>query len=204
MTGPTNVLLLSPYADALLPTFKRAGDGVTVVRESYDLEFSPPVERRPDWIVMYGWPKILLDDWYWRNFPNRIINLHISLLPWNRGADPNFWSWRDDTPKGVTIHQVDEGIDTGPILSNTQIIYPNMSKRLHTLATAYKLLSAAIEGLFATHWTAIRDGEITPMDSGPGWRKGTYHKKADLDPFRWALEDWNLPCAEVAGLEARP
>ena len=40
----------------------------------------------------------------------------MSYLPWNRGADPNFWSILEDTPKGVTIHIMDESIDTGDIL----------------------------------------------------------------------------------------
>ena len=45
-----------------------------------------------------------------------IINLHISYLPYNRGAHPSFWSFYEDTPSGVSIHLIDNGIDTGPIL----------------------------------------------------------------------------------------
>ncbi|MCL0081308.1 hypothetical protein M1N64_03665 [Peptococcaceae bacterium] len=46
-------------------------------------------------------------------FQGRAINLHISFLPWNRGADPNFWSFIENAPVGVSIHYLDEGIDTG-------------------------------------------------------------------------------------------
>ncbi len=36
MAGPVNVLLLSPYAGALLPTFKRAGDSVDTILPAVD------------------------------------------------------------------------------------------------------------------------------------------------------------------------
>ncbi len=198
MAGPVNVLLLSPYAGALLPTFKRAGDSVDTILPADDREFAvPPDALRPEWIVLYGWPYVLRDDFYWRHYKGRIINLHISLLPWNRGADPNFWSWREDTPKGVTIHQVDKGLDTGPVLvASEHSLYGSN----HTLASSHKALSATVEGLFATHWAGIRDGEIGPREQGPG---GGNHKRIDIEPFRWALKDWSLPCAEVAGLEPR-
>ena len=38
--------------------------------------------------------------------------MHISYLPFNRGAHPNYWSFKDNSPKGVTIHFIDNGIDT--------------------------------------------------------------------------------------------
>ena len=46
----------------------------------------------------------------------KIINLHIGYLPYNRGAHPNFWSFMDNTPTGVTIHEIDKNIDTGKII----------------------------------------------------------------------------------------
>ena len=45
------------------------------------------------------------------------INVHWSLLPKHRGPDPLFWTYLDDDrTTGVTLHWVDEGADTGPIL----------------------------------------------------------------------------------------
>ena len=68
-----------------------------------------------DLIISFGYCKIIN-----RSILDRIkcpiINLHISYLPFNRGAHPNFWSFFDNTPSGVTIHLIDEGIDTGPII----------------------------------------------------------------------------------------
>ena len=52
----------------------------------------------------------------WECFPDGILNLHTGYLPWNKGAYPNVWPILDGSPAGVTLHRVDAGIDTGPIL----------------------------------------------------------------------------------------
>ncbi len=45
------------------------------------------------------------------------LNVHPSLLPENRGPDPLFWTFRHgDHQTGVTIHLMDEELDTGPIV----------------------------------------------------------------------------------------
>ena len=45
----------------------------------------------------------------------------MSYLPYNRGAHPNFWSFVNNTVKGVTIHEIDQGIDTGKIILQKSI-----------------------------------------------------------------------------------
>ena len=45
-----------------------------------------------------------------------IVNLHKAYLPYNKGAHPNFWSFAENTPSGITIHVIDSGIDTGNII----------------------------------------------------------------------------------------
>ena len=50
-----------------------------------------------------------------------IINLHPSLLPIGRGADPIAWSIIDQRKQGITIHKIDAGLDTGVILSQKDI-----------------------------------------------------------------------------------
>ena len=50
------------------------------------------------------------------------LNVHASLLPRHRGAAPVEWSiLRGDTETGVTIMQMDAGVDTGPILAQTPV-----------------------------------------------------------------------------------
>ena len=68
-----------------------------------------------DHVISFGYKHIIKENII-NACKNKIINLHISYLPYNKGANPNFWSFLDNTPKGVTIHYIDKGIDTGDIL----------------------------------------------------------------------------------------
>ena len=54
------------------------------------------------------------------------LNVHPSLLPANRGPDPLFWTLHDGHREtGVTIHRMDEGLDTGPIIAQEKITIPD-------------------------------------------------------------------------------
>ena len=74
-----------------------------------------------DIIISFGYRKIINKRLIKKNKP--IINLHISYLPYNRGSHPNFWSFIDKTPSGVTIHEIGEGIDTGKIIYQKKIYF---------------------------------------------------------------------------------
>lgn len=53
------------------------------------------------------------------------LNVHPSLLPDNRGPDPLFWTFRrGDAETGATIHLMDAGLDTGPILLQGRVPVP--------------------------------------------------------------------------------
>lgn len=54
-------------------------------------------------------------------FKHGVINIHPSYLPYGRGADPCIWSLDAGWPIGVTVHWIDEGIDTGNILFQIQV-----------------------------------------------------------------------------------
>ena len=65
------------------------------------------------------------------------VNLHVSYLPWNRGADPNFWSIVEGTPKGITIHKMNYALDKGDIIIQQPIQeFPDTE----TLETSYNHL----------------------------------------------------------------
>jgi folate-dependent phosphoribosylglycinamide formyltransferase PurN len=55
-------------------------------------------------------------------FAGRIINIHLGLSPYYRGAGTNFWPLVNREPEyvGATIHYLDTGIDTGPILAHAR------------------------------------------------------------------------------------
>ena len=103
--------------------------------------------KKYDLILSYGYRKIINKNII-KNIKRPIINLHISYLPYNRGADPNFWSFKNNTPKGVTIHEVDEGIDTGDIIFRKKIKF--FIKKDTTLRHTYFILRNEIEILITT------------------------------------------------------
>jgi methionyl-tRNA formyltransferase len=108
------------------------------------------------------------------SFPHGCINIHSGYLPFNRGANPNVWSIVDETPAGVTIHYIDEGIDTGDVIMRQQVnIEPT-----DTGGSLYEKLQQASIDLFARAWPLIRMGAAPRIPQDPG--SGTFHLQADL------------------------
>ena len=54
-----------------------------------------------------------------------------------QGFSPNFWSLFEDTPTGVTIHLVDEGIDTGDIIYQRKVIFEHADNTFEKLIKNY-------------------------------------------------------------------
>ena len=73
-----------------------------------------------DLVIAFGYRKII-DPNIIKKAKVQMVNLHMSYLPYNRGAFPNFWSWIKKTPKGVTIHLINKELDKGPILIRKKV-----------------------------------------------------------------------------------
>ena len=130
------------------------------------------ITNKFDWIICYGYHHIISNEVI-KAVKNPIINLHISFLPFNRGCHPNYWSFKERTPKGVTIHFIDEGIDTGPILIQKKIKFESFD----TLNSSYLKLKKEIENLFCENFMRIIGGKIKPKKQ---IGKGSFHLKSDL------------------------
>ena len=143
----------------------------------------------PDFIVSYNYKFILGKDIISR-FKNKIINLHISYLPWNRGADPNLWSWIDKTMKGVTIHSIDQGIDTGDILVQEATIFKEQEL---TLKETWLILHSHIQDMFNRYWCCIRTDEQSKI-ALPQMAKGSFHL---LKERPYLTEGWETKIADL-------
>lgn len=74
-----------------------------------------------EWIILAGYMR-LIGPTLLASYPNKIINIHPSLLPAFPGKDAIGKAYRAKVKTtGVTIHYVDEGIDTGPIIAQQEI-----------------------------------------------------------------------------------
>ncbi|MEK7208963.1 MAG: formyltransferase family protein [Patescibacteria group bacterium] len=163
------ILFLGDNNSPLIGYLRNLGDEVRV--ETEPLVVKTLREYDPDWIISYGYRHILKKE-ILGLYPERYINLHIAYLPWNRGADPNLWSWVEDTPKGVTIHYIDSGVDTGDIITQKEVIFTGKE----TLASSYAKLRTAMDNLFREIWPQIRAG-ATPRQKQIG--VGSCHRVAD-------------------------
>ena len=142
-------------------------------------------QMRPSFVISFNYRHLIPGE-VLQAMPGRVINLHTSLLPYNRGAGPNFFSFLDDTPKGVTIHLVDEGLDTGDILCQKEIVF---DEEKETFASSYDKLMMEIKELFKENWEKIKRGGVEPRKQEG---EGSYHRMRELTaireqmPFAWS------------------
>ena len=145
----------------------------------------------PDFIVSYNYRYIISKEII-DCVKGNAINMHISFLPYNRGANPNVWSFLEDTPKGVTIHYIDEYIDTGDIIVQREVF---IDEEIETLKSSYEILHRDIQKLFKENWDNIKSEEITPV---PQSRKGTLHFTKEFLDLEQLIQEkgWDTPIKE--------
>ena len=120
-------------------------------REERDLVMATWLEEHgADLVVLAGYMHILTKPFLAR-FPGRIVNVHPSLLPAFPGANPieDALAAGVETT-GVTVHLVDEGVDTGPILVQEPVaVEPRetLEDRIH--AVEHRLLPETVKELIA-------------------------------------------------------
>ncbi len=172
-------------------------------REEYVIHFKEKISLeiikaiKPKFIISFNY-KHIIDEDIIEYMGNRIINLHISYLPYNRGCSPNYFSFIEDTPKGVTIHRIEKGLDTGAILCQKEVFF---DENKETFSTSYNKLMNEIYELFKENWYDIKCNKIKEM---PQPDNGTYHTKQQIQtiydkcPFSWSevIAEYKKRCIE--------
>jgi methionyl-tRNA formyltransferase len=127
-----------------------------------------------DWGLLAWWPKIVKSHIRMVT-KHGFLNTHPSLLPYSRGKHPNFWSIVEGVPFGVTLHLIDDGIDTGDIIAQRAIPYGwcDTGESLYAKGLSHMM------ALFKETYPRLRAGNITPeVQDGT---LATSHKAAELD-----------------------
>lgn len=115
-----------------------------------------------DWVVLAGFMRIVTPVLLGA-FPERVVNVHPALLP----AFPGVHAQRRALEAGVkitgcTVHLVDEGTDTGPILAQAAVpVLPGDDEgalRARILAEEHRLLPEVVRALAAGRLTIDRSG----------------------------------------------
>ncbi len=141
--------------------------------------------KKYDSIISFGY-RYLIDKEIIKQLKISIVNLHISYLPYNRGAHPNFWSFVENTHSGVSILQIDEGIDTGKLIYKKIIDFELFENRkILTFKKTYKTLLTEVENLFLKNIDHIINHNFFSHEQ---IGKGSYHSSKELPSL---LKNWN-------------
>ncbi len=91
-------------------------------REAYDRQLIDELRKsRVDLVCLAGYMRILSGHFI-REFHQRILNIHPSLLPAFPGLDAQHQAWEHGVKfSGCTVHFVEEGLDSGPIISQAVV-----------------------------------------------------------------------------------
>ena len=146
-----------------------------------------------DFVISFGYRYIIPANVI-EAYGDNMINLHISFLPWNKGADPNLWSFLEYTKKGVTIHKISEKLDGGDILIQKEIVFGDNE----TLKTSYDTLIAEITALFNDNAEVLLAGKLTGR---PQTEKGSMHRLKDKEKYLPLLAElgYNTPVKNLIG-----
>ncbi len=103
-----------------------------------------------------------------------VLNFHPSYLPFNRGKHYNFWTLVEETPFGVTIHWVNEGVDSGDIAFQRLIrkTWGDTGKTLY-----YKAQETIIH-LFRDNFERLKQGQIPRIPQN--LNEGSFHRANEL------------------------
>lgn len=114
------------------------------------------------------------------------LNVHPSLLPANRGPEPLFWTFRGgDERTGVTIHVMDESLDSGAVVAQQAFGIPDGLKysELETLAADLggKLLAQSVWDLYNGVAVLVKQDET----------KSSYHPFPSDNDFLIPIAEWD-------------
>jgi len=147
----------------ILPSLSNFGD-VTVITGDLKMKL-PDIKVNFDIGVSFSYAPIIerkiLDS-----LPFDIVNVHPTFLPFGRGIYPILWSAVMGKPQGASIHQIDGGIDTGPIYARTEV----KLNEQNTLEQCREILISKAKFLLLDNFNSIVSRELRPTpqrDFGP-------------------------------------
>jgi phosphoribosylglycinamide formyltransferase-1 len=110
-----------PLAQALgVPTLSLDAQGLK--RTAYDQKVIEILKDYAfDYLILAGYMRILSSEFI-RNFPQKIINIHPADTRLHQGLHAYEWAFQNQMSETkVTVHYVNEGVDTGQIIAQTTV-----------------------------------------------------------------------------------
>ncbi len=150
-------------------------------------------EHQIDLMILGWWPAIVKKEsiecvrlgW---------VNLHPSLLPYNRGKHPYYWSIVEGTPFGATLHFIESGVDSGPILFQKKVpVTP-----IDTGATLYNKGVRATLDLFKESYTKIATGQFQAVPQEES--TATFHWKRQIEEHSEIQLEKSYPARDLLNI----
>jgi folate-dependent phosphoribosylglycinamide formyltransferase PurN len=130
-------------------------------------------------------------------FPGRVLNLHPSVLPAYRGPNPvlgMLWDQRIEQHSGVTLHQVTEGLDEGPVIARQSVEFPAS----RNMGIYMGMMIDAAGGLLREVVPRYLDGELQPETQDPNAGNWSAMKSSRLAILRsFPLERVRWICSTI-------
>lgn len=189
-----NRVLFLGYKDCRILSFLKKQKGWSVFSTEDKISTAVLEDIDPHLVVSYGYKTIIPKDVI-SQIKDKAVNLHISYLPWNRGIYPNLWSILENTPKGVSIHMLDAGIDTGDLLYQKRVSFGNKE----TLSSSYEILQEEIQDLFIENWESIAKINFRNIRKKQNKTIGSFHLRKEGDQVLKDLQidNWEISVSEV-------
>jgi len=146
-----------------------------------------------DYILLAWWPHIIKQPII--TIPQKgVLNFHPSYLPYNRGKHYNFWTILEDTPFGVTIHFVNEKIDSGDIVFQKRIAknWEDTGKSL------YRKAATAMVELFIESYPLLIANQFSRIPQN--LTEGSFHYAKELEPASEITLDYSYMCKDLLNL----
>ncbi|OFW16899.1 MAG: hypothetical protein A3H29_11650 [Acidobacteria bacterium RIFCSPLOWO2_02_FULL_67_21] len=147
---------------------------------------------QPDVVLVFGTG--LLKQPLIDTFPGRILNIHLGLSPYYRGAGTNFWPLVNGEPEycGATIHFLDAGVDTGPVIVHVR---PGMQASDGPHDIGNKTIAAAARALGDAALAHASGGVRGVVQAGAG----RLYKRADFSAAAVRRLYANVEAGMIAG-----
>ena len=115
------------------------------------------IDAQVDLVVLAGFMRILKGD-FLRAFAQKVVNIHPALLP----SFPGLEAWKQALDYGVkvtgcTVHYVDQGVDTGPIIAQQTVPVQDTD----TPATLHERIQQAERLLYPAALATLARGKIS-------------------------------------------
>ena len=191
-----NILLLGPdwRNHAIEKVLKKKNN---LLKTNKKINTKLIINNEVDILITSGYPFLIKEEIIKK--VNIAINLHISFLPYGKGIMPNLWSFVENFPAGITIHQLDKNFDTGKILIQKKIYFKDKSNQ--TLKTTHDYLLAKLEDLFLKNYRKIFNNKIKSFEQNKYIIINRYHTRKESDKIMKKLpKKWNTPIKEILKL----